>query len=242
MLSQGKHDLPIANSQAAAGERGKESGSMNVAIIGTGNVGSALGSSLSRAGHSVTFYSRDEQKKADAADAASAGTASSASDAAKDADVIVLAVPYAAAAGVAREIASVAEGKVVIDTTNPLNASYSGLETKSGDSATEEIAAELTDAHVAKAFNTVFANVQADPAAKSETLDVLFAADDAEARSAVAELATSIGFRPVWVGPLAAARELEALAMLNIRLQMITNGNWNTAFKLVDAPDKALAA
>ena len=50
----------------------------------------------------------------------------------------------------------------------------------------------------------------------------------------------SIGFRPIHVGPLAASRELEAMAWLNIRLQMVSDGNWNTAFVLVSPPEAAL--
>src|SRR3954454_13195468 len=215
---------------------------MNVAIIGTGNVGSALGGSLSRAGHDVTFYSRNEQTTSDVAQANNAATANNPIQAVENADVIILAVPYAAAADVAKEIGAAAQGKVVIDTTNPLNADYSGLQTKTGESAAQEIAKELTGAHVVKAFNTVFATVQGDPQANDATPDALFATDDDEARATVAQLAESIGFRPVWVGPLAAARELEALAFLNIRLQMVNGGAWNTSIKLVDAPDKAIAA
>ena len=215
---------------------------MNIAIIGTGNVGGALGSSLSRAGHSVTFYSRDEQKKTDVATANEASSAATAVKAVEGADVVILAVPYAAAVEVAREIAPAVRGKVVIDTTNPLKSDYTGLHTTTGDSAAMEIAAVLDGAHVVKAFNTVFAGVQADAGARSETPDALFATDDDQARAIVAELAESIGFRPVWVGPLSAARELEALAWLNIRLQMLNGGAWNTAIRLVDAPEKALAA
>ena len=214
---------------------------VNVSIIGTGNVGSALGGSLTRAGHTVTFYSRDEQKKSDAANAASATTAGSATDAVAGADVIILAVPYAAAADVAREIAPAAQGKVVIDTTNPLNATYSGIETKSGESAAEEIAAALPQAHVVKAFNTVFASIQGDASAKTEAPDALFATDNDEARTAFESLAESIGFRPVYVGPLSAARELEALAFLNIRIQMVNGGTWDSVIKLIDPPAKALA-
>ena len=76
---------------------------MNVAIVGTGNVGASLGRSLSKAGHSVTFYGRDEAKKAEVASQNDAAAAESVVDAVKDADVIVLAVPYAAAADVARD-------------------------------------------------------------------------------------------------------------------------------------------
>ncbi len=215
---------------------------MNVAIIGTGNVGSALGGSFSRAGHDVTFYGRDAAKTAKVAKSTSSSAAGSAASAVQDADVVVVAVPYGAVADIVREIAPAVDGKVVIDATNPLRADMTGLATTSGESAAEEIAHELGHAHVAKAFNTVFAGIQGDPGSGADKPDALFAADDEEARNVVAQLAESIGFRPVYVGPLAAARELEALAFLNIRLQIVNGGAWNTSIKLVDAPDRALAA
>ncbi len=215
---------------------------MNVAIIGTGNVGSALGRSLTRVGHDVTFFSRDEEKAAKTATAAGATSAGSLVEAVENADVVILAVPYSSVAQVATEIAPLVKGKVVIDTTNPLKPDMTGVATTSGESAAEEIAHVLTDAHVAKAFNTVFAGVQADPSAGNVTPDALFATDDEGARAIVAQLAESIGFRAVCVGPLSAARELEAMAFLNIRMQVINGGSWNTAIKLVDAPAKALAA
>jgi predicted dinucleotide-binding enzyme len=84
--------------------------------------------------------------------------------------------------------------------------------------------------------------VDANPAALGTTLDALFATDDADARAVLVELAGSIGFRPVYVGPLAAARELEAMAWLNIRLQMLTNGSWTSSYVLVGAPEAAVAA
>ena len=57
-----------------------------------------------------------------------------------------------------------------------------------------------------------------------------------------ARVAESVGFRPVYVGPLTAARELESLAFLNIRMQVISNGSWNTQVKLVNPPAMAMAA
>jgi predicted dinucleotide-binding enzyme len=93
---------------------------------------------------------------------------------------------------------------------------------------------------VAKAFNTMFAGLQGNPDAHGTSLDVLIATDDAAARDAVAILAASAGFRPVQVGPLAAARELESLAWLNIRLQLLNQGSWDTAVALVAPPVNAV--
>ena len=214
---------------------------MKVAIIGTGNVGSALGGSFARAGHEVTFAARDAEKTEQVAQAVGAQAAPSPAAAASAADVIVLAVPYGEADAVAHEIAPATAGKVVIDTTNPLKADYTGLATEGGPSGAERLAS-VVDGRVVKAFNTLFAGVQGNPETLGMTLDALFATDDPEARATVATLAESVGFRPVYVGPLAAARELEAMAWLNIRLQLLTNGSWQTAFVLVAPPAAATEA
>ena len=211
-----------------------------IAIIGTGNVGSAIGSGAARAGYDVVFAGRDADRARTVAAAAGARSATTAREAVAGADIVVLAVPYSSVAGIAAEIAPVAGGKIVIDPTNPLKADYSGLSTGGDTSAAEELARLLPDSRVVKAFNTVFAGNAADPRALGFQLDSLFATDDETAKDAVCGLSGSIGFRPIHVGPLAAARELEAMAWLNIRLQLISNGNWNTAYALVSPPEASL--
>jgi predicted dinucleotide-binding enzyme len=215
---------------------------MKIAIIGTGNVGRALGTSFVGAGHQVVLAAHDVAKAAEAASAIGALAEGSAALAAGTADVVVIAVPFGAVASVAAEIAPVIAGRVVVDATNPIKPDYSGLATGDGPSGAERLAAALPGARVVKAFNTVFAANQGNPGAQGMTLDALYATDDAEARATFATLASSIGFRPVHVGPLAAARELEAMAWLNIRLQLLTNGSWQTAFVLVAPPEAAKAA
>ena len=214
---------------------------MNIAIIGTGNVGNALGKSLTRGGHSVVFYGRDNTKAEQVAAAHSATASADLGDTVRGADVVILAVPYSSVDAVGREIAPLVAGKIVIDATNPLKPDMSGLAT-TGTSAAEELAALVPGADVVKGFNTLFASVQGEPSTSSQRVDALFATDSPAARETFAKLADSAGFRPVYVGPLAAARELESLALLNIRLQVLTGGAWNTTLKLVDAPEKALAA
>jgi hypothetical protein len=215
---------------------------MKVAIIGTGNVGRALGGSLARAGHEVTFAGRDVAKTERVASELGGFAADTAADAAQGVDVIVLAIPSGEVAAVVTGIASAAVGKVVLDATNPLKPDYSGLANAGGPSTAELVAELVPGAHVAKAFNTLFGAVQADPTTHGTMLDALYATDDEVAATAVSELASSIGFRPVRVGPLAAARELEAIAWLNIRLQLIDNGDWRTAVVLVGAPAISVAA
>jgi 8-hydroxy-5-deazaflavin:NADPH oxidoreductase len=210
-----------------------------IAVIGTGNVGGALGSAAVKAGYDVVFAGQDAAKTREVAEAAGATAAATPREAAAVAHIIVLAIPYSAFAAVAAEIGPVADGKIVIDPSNPLKPDYSGL-ALSDSSGAEELARLLPRSKVVKAFNTLFAGNTANPQALGLQLDSLFATDDEAAKDAVCGLSSSIGFRPIHIGPLAASRELEAMAWLNIRLQMVSNGNWNTAFALVSPPEAAL--
>ena len=214
---------------------------MNIAIIGTGNVGKALGSSLTKVGHHVIYGARNAATTESAAVETGGSASLSLADAARQADIVVIAVPYVSAAReVAKAIAPEIKGKIVIDATNPLKADYSGLATEGGPSGAENFAAWLPGARVVKAFNTIFASVQADPTTLGVKIDALYATDDDRACIVVSELLSSIGFRPVYVGPLARARELEAIANLNIHLQIETKGDWRTSINFIGAPQASI--
>ena len=213
---------------------------MKISILGSGNIARALGASAVRAGHDVVIASRNYESAAATAAEIDASVTESLAEAVSSAEVVVFAVPASAAADVAREIASAVGGKTVIDVTNPLKGDMSGLFTE-GTSIAEQLATILGDAKVVKGFNTLFGSVQANPETHGSTLDALYATDDDQARDTFAALATSLGFRPVHVGPLAAARELESMALLNIRLQIVSNGYWQSSFVLVGAPDASTA-
>jgi len=194
---------------------------MNITIVGSGNVGSALTASITKAGHTVVQTGRGTE---------------SIQTAARGADIVIIAVPYASAGkAVATALAPVIGNAIVIDATNPMKPDMSGLGPELG-SAAEDFAAWLPGARVVKAFNTLFASVQGDPSTLGVTVDALFATDDESARVIVAELLESMGFRPVYVGPLARAHELEAIAYLNITLQMQPTGTWRTAVGFVEPP------
>ena len=99
---------------------------MNIAIIGTGNIGQALGSSMLRAGHEVTFAGRHSDKTRRVASELGAAAADTPAEATAAADVVILAVPYTALGQVTGDIAQDAAGKVVVDVTNPIAADFSG--------------------------------------------------------------------------------------------------------------------
>lgn len=215
---------------------------MKVAIVGTGNVGKALGASLVRAGHSVVYAAQDQGKAERVAAEIGAAAAMGVAEAARDADAVVIAVPYVTVDSVIDALGPVAAGKLVIDTTNPLTADFSGLATEGGPSAAERFAARLPGATVVKAFNTLFATIQADPNHHGTAAQALFATDaDGEVRSGLVSLIATMGFKPIDAGSLSAARQLEALAWLNISMQLRFGGDWRTAFVLVGAPAAAAA-
>jgi len=215
---------------------------MDIAIIGAGNVGSALATSFVRAGHSVTVTSRDPEHAGRVAEATGARAVRSTVEAVTGADVVVLATPFASAAEVAAEIADAVTGTIVVDATNRMSFGPNGPDIDTTSSNAEELAALLPGARVVKAFNTLFASHQADPISDGVRLDGYVAGDDGDARAAVLDLVASIGLEPVDVGPLARARQLEGLAFLNITLNVAHDGTWQSGWKLVAAPPTVPAA
>ncbi|MCA1823828.1 MAG: NADPH-dependent F420 reductase, partial [Frankia sp.] len=200
--------------------------------IGSGNVGSAIARAAARTGHSVTVTATDPSHAQKLADDVGATVASSNADAVRDAELVVLAVPYGALPDVAREIAPVVAGKPVVDVSNPMKPDYSGLATGER-SAAEDLQELLPDAHVVKAFNTVFASMQDSAKVDGTQLDGLYAGDDARAKEQVAQLLDEIGYRPIDAGGLYAARALEQMAYLNISLNGRNSWPWQSAWKLV---------
>ncbi len=205
---------------------------MNIAIIGAGNVGRALAGSSVRAGHTVTISSSDRQDAQAVARATGARAAESNGAAVESAEVVILAVPYPAVAGLLDELGDALSGRIVVDVTNRPTPDLSGTATD-GSSAAESIQARLPGARVVKAFNTAFASRMADPIVDGMQVDGFVAGDDEQAKAAVLELAGSIGFRPIDAGSLAFARTLEALAWLNISLNRKNGWAWQDGWKLV---------
>jgi len=192
---------------------------MKIAVIGKGNVGTALSEGLSRK-HETKFGHRDP--------------AESVADAAKWGEVIILAVPYDNANDAREEIKPYADGKIVIDATNAI-----GANTELGISCTtstaEETQKKLPKARVVKAFNTVFAQNQGTGKVGSEQLTAFIAGDDLKAKQTVAQLTRDIGFDPVDCGPLKAARYLDAMAVLIISLAYSYGMGPKIGYKLVKA-------
>lgn len=206
---------------------------MNIAIIGAGNVGSALARAARAAGHDVVVTATTTAKAQRVAGSIGVAAASSNVAAAANADMIVLAVPFTAVPQVAQGLRGIADGKVIIDVTNPLRPDGTGLAV-SGRSGAEEVQELLPGCPVVKAFNTVLAAKQATPVTDDGVpLDGFYASDDEAAKKAVADLLAGMGYRPIDAGGLAASLALEHMAFLNISLNARNNWPWQTGWKLV---------
>ncbi|MFN2591083.1 MAG: NADPH-dependent F420 reductase [Actinomycetota bacterium] len=181
---------------------------MRVAVIGTGGMGSGLARHLASK-HDVAVGSRDPQKAASLAGEIGAPFGGTYGDAAKDAEVVILAVPWAAIDETLDQLGDLT-ARIVVDVTNP----YVGgqLRPHENSSNAEEIQKKLPGARVVKGWNTVFSPVvNAGPSFDGEAASVLLAADDQAAKESVAGLARDIGYDPVDCGPLPSARDLERL-------------------------------
>ncbi|WP_405991968.1 NADPH-dependent F420 reductase [Streptomyces sp. NBC_00986] len=190
----------------------------SISIVGLGNMAGALAGRALAGGNAVEIIGRDPAKArelAAALDGATVGTAG----AAPAGDLVVLAVPYAAAAAVVSEYGDALRGKVVIDITNPITPDFRSFVTPDGSSGAQEIAkAAPADAQVVKAFNALFSHVLAAGPAEGRPLDVFVAGDDARAKARVSAFIESLGMRPMDTGELPMARALENVALLQLGL------------------------
>ena len=193
---------------------------MEIAVIGAGNVGSALAARLVALGHHVTLAGSrpDSPRLLRAAEAAGADSADSA-DAVRAAEVVFLAVPFTALdATLTDEVRAGLDGTVVVDVTNPLAADFMSLTIGHTTSAGEQVAARLPRSRVVKAFNTVMAATLATPVLGGVRQLLPVAGDDLAAKQVVIDLGTRLGFDAVDAGPLTNARYLEPAVELLVQL------------------------
>ncbi|HEU0031415.1 MAG TPA: NAD(P)-binding domain-containing protein, partial [Kofleriaceae bacterium] len=182
-----------------------------ITIVGTGRIGGALARAWLRAGHAVRLAVRDPGAAEVQALVADGAQTVAIAGAAAGADVVVLALPAGAAVEVARSLGELA-GTIVIDCTNAIG--RGGLRVGHTSSSSEELAAALPGARVVRTFNQQGAEVLVNPMFGGLPATSFVAADDADARAAVATLVRDVGLDAVEVGPLASSRLLEPMTIL----------------------------
>lgn len=199
---------------------------MNIGIIGTGNMGRVLGTGWSAAGHEVFFGSRDQRKAtAIAADCRSA-KAGSFAEAAAFGEVILYTVRDVLPSTLLGSVEALTD-KVVIDCNNSDQAADFHFEPPV-PSLAERLAADIPQARVVKAFNTVPHLVieLGREQLKAFKVSVFVCSDDAEAKNLVMSLAEDLGFVGIDSGELVRAQLVESVADF-IRFQI---GGMNLGF------------
>ena len=187
-----------------------------IAIIGTGDVGKALGPAFAKQGHTIVYGSRnpDRGKVRDlvemSGDSASATTPA---EAAAGADIVVLAVPGLMVEEITLGLGDLSD-KIIIDPTNPLQRRLNRLEHGVDTSNAQIIQAAAPDAHVVKAFNTLNWKTMVDPSSAGGPVSIPLAGDSGKAKKKVAELVTGMGLEPIDVGGIQDARWVEGMLIL----------------------------
>lgn len=198
----------------------------SIAVLGgTGKEGGGLALRWAHKGHRVVIGSRTAERAQEAADAMNATlgreavTGAANPDAARDADIIVLAVPYAAQQSTVRAVAVGLEGKILIDVTVPLvPPKVSRVQLPDGGSAVEAVQRLLgAGVKVVSAFQNISAHHLTKLDEEIEC-DVLVCADDSAAADLVVDLAQEIGLRAWNAGPLCNSVVSEGLTSVLIAL------------------------
>ncbi|MDE3240934.1 MAG: NADPH-dependent F420 reductase [Paracoccaceae bacterium] len=209
---------------------------MRIAIIGTGNVGSAIARGLKGKGHAVTLGAREPSEPGISALSAETGaTAALPQTAAQGADVVILALPWAVAEEAVGALGDLS-GKTVIDCMNPLGMvdGALGLTVGHTTSGAEIVARWLPGAHVVKTLNQVGAEIMADNAGLPHRPVMFMAGDSDAAKAQVTTILTDLGFAPLDAGGLAKARLLEPFGMVWINQALLRGKGRSWAFAAVE--------
>jgi 8-hydroxy-5-deazaflavin:NADPH oxidoreductase len=189
---------------------------MRIAVIGTGNIGGALGTKWRAGGYDVTFGGRDAS-----ADGPGGAPVLTIADALPDADVVVLAIPGRAAADLVATHSAALAGKTVIDATNNVGAPEVNCRAA--------VAAAAPNSPYARAFNTLgYENFVAPPEGAA-----LFFAADPDARAITEELISATGLEPAFVGDGSAVGIVDGVLPLWFALVQQSGGNRKLAFRVV---------
>ena len=212
---------------------------MRIGILGTGDVGRALGKGFAMLGHEVKMGSRDannEKARAWASEVGKLASTGTFSDTAQFAEMAVLATLWSGTENALRSAgAQRLAGKVVIDATNPLvlaPGAPPALALGHTDSGGEQVQRWLPEARVVKAFNTVGNAHMVKPQFPGGPPDMFICGNDAAAKADVTNILTAFGWNTIDIGGIEGARLLEPMCVLWVLYGIRTN-TWNHAFKLL---------
>ena len=180
---------------------------LNIGIIGSGAIGGLLGKRWAAAGHQVMYSSRNPEKlKPLAAEAGVNAHVGTVEEAAEFGDIVVLAINYGTLNQAKVQLGNRLDGKIVIDTTNPIvrtgEGGYRTLK-KAGKTAGEVMADYFPKTTIIKSFTTLWSEYLKNDAFKEQDPLVMpVSGDDPAAKELVTELVKQTGFLPYDVGGL----------------------------------------
>jgi predicted dinucleotide-binding enzyme len=183
---------------------------MKIGIIGTGNIGGTLAGLLIEVGHEVLLAnSRGPESLADmVAKLGSRASAGSVGTVAQEADIVIEAIPFGKLHTLPR---SELDGKILITAANYYPGRDGEIDLE-GATQSEYLQGFLPKTRIAKAFNTIYfehLRTEGDTEKPLDARRVLpFAASDKTAEDGARELIEELGFGPLFLGDLAAARGL----------------------------------
>jgi predicted dinucleotide-binding enzyme len=209
---------------------------VSVGVLGSGDVGKVLAAGFASLGHDVKIGSRDPEKLREWASANARVSTGTFAEAAQFGDILVLAT-LGAAAGDAIKLAGLDafDGKVLIDTTNPLDFSKGmppTLFVGTTDSLGEQIQRLIPKSRVVKAFNTVGNAHMINPQFPGGPPDMFICGNDAEGKKIVSQICDAFGWGVIDLGGIDASRYLEPMCLVWV-LYGARNSSWNHAFKML---------
>lgn len=189
--------------------------SLRIGIIGSGNIGGAVGLRWAAAGHQILFSSRNPEELAPlVAEAGPLARAGYPQEAAEFGEVVFIAVPYSAMPQIGADYGPLMQGKIVIDCSNPYPRRDGDMAIAVREKGTGLATAEfIPGVRLARAFNAIgFRSVTAKAGvrnAQGELVAIPVAGDDPEAVAMASNLVIDAGFEPVVVGGLEAAKRFD---------------------------------
>jgi predicted dinucleotide-binding enzyme len=212
-----------------------------IAIVGaTGNMGSAIAKSLSRANYRLLLMAEAEEKLEMLKTELIIGGATTeieintcAKEASWEADIIVVATPYGTEKQVAEKIREVATGKIVISISNPMDSSFNKGNTSPNTSVAEELQKMLPYSKVVKTFNTTFAGNFISPIIDGNKVDTFLAGNSSDAIDTVSRIVKAAGFNPVVAGDLTVSRSLENIELRLVQLGIKYQYNWMDRWQML---------
>jgi predicted dinucleotide-binding enzyme len=208
---------------------------MKIGIVGSGNMGSGLARRITLAGHEVIMTARDlNDAEKTAKQIGPRVKVVPPAEVAKGVDILIAATRAGEQVNALKNCGDL-KGKIVIDIANPLKPDMSGLSVGLTTSFAEELAKAFPGVKIVKAFNTVFAQVftEGPDFGKGLRASAFYCSDDETARKTVHQLIESMGFDAIDAGPLANARYLEPMGMLNIWFGYMAKRGTGIALNLV---------